>query len=100
VELQRNYEAFQETGAEVIALAVTPVASVDGVRRSTGATYPILADPAHQVAEAYGVYSLLGDDLAAPAVFIIETDGSILWGHVGRHPDDRPSAQTILEHLP
>ena len=100
MELQRNYEAVQEAGAEVIALAVTPVASVDGVQRSTGATYPILADPAHQVAEAYGVYSLLGDGLAAPAVFVIETDGRIAWSHIGQHSGDRPSVQAILEQLP
>ena len=64
------------------------------------AAYPMLADPAHQVAEAYGVYNLLRDGLAAPAVFVIDTDGRIVWSHVGRGPGDRPSAQTILEHLP
>lgn len=100
MELQRNYEAFQEAGAEVVALVVAPLASVDGVRQSTGATYPLLADPTHQVAEAYSVYNLLGDGYAAPAVFVIDTDGSIVWSHVGQHPGDRPGAQAILEHLP
>jgi peroxiredoxin len=100
VELQTNYGAFQEAGAKVIALAVAPVASVNGVRQVVGAAYPMLADPAHQVTEAYGVYNLLGDGLAAPAVFVIDADGRIVWSHVGWSPADRPSAQTILEHLP
>ena len=100
MELQRNYETFREAGVEVIALAVTSVAAVDGVRQSTGATYPLLADPAHEVATAYGVYSLLGDGLAAPAVFVIETDGRIVWSHVGQHSGDRPSVQAVLEQLP
>lgn len=95
-----NYGTFQESGAEVIALAVAPVTSVDGVRQTTRATYPMLADHAHEVATAYGIYSLLGDGLAAPAVFVIETDGRIVWSHVGWSSSDRPSVQTILEHLP
>jgi peroxiredoxin len=100
VELQGQYEAFREAGAEVVALAVVPVASVDETRQSIGVAYPLLADPEHQVAEAYGVYNLLGDGYAAPAVFVIEMDGRILWSHIGQHPGDRPSAQTILERLP
>jgi peroxiredoxin len=100
VELQNNYEAFQEAGVEVIALAVAPATSVNGAQQATGATYPLLADPAHRVAEAYGVYNLLGDGLAAPSVFVIDADGHIAWNHVGQHPGDRPSAQTVLEQLP
>ena len=60
----------------------------------------MLADPAHRVAEAYGVYDLLGDGLAAPSVFVIDIDGDILWSHIGQSSTDRPSAQTIMEHLP
>jgi len=95
-----QHEAFQKAGAEVIALAVASAASVDGWREGAGATYPVLADPEHRVAEAYGVYNMLGDGYAAPAVFVIGTDGHIAWSYVGQHPDDRPSAQTVLEHLP
>lgn len=60
----------------------------------------MLADPAHSVAEAYGVYNLLGDDLAAPSVFVIGTDGRILWSYVGQSSTDRTSVQVIIEHLP
>jgi peroxiredoxin len=100
VELRNNYEAFRKAGGEVIALAVAPVTSVNTTQQSTAATYPLLADPDHRVAEAYGVYNLLGDGLAAPSVFVIETDGRIAWSHVSWNPGDRPSAQMILEQLP
>ena len=60
----------------------------------------MLADPEHRVAEAYGVYNLLGDGLAAPAVFVIGSDGRIVWSRVRLNPTNRPDAQTILEHLP
>jgi peroxiredoxin len=100
VELQRNYSSFRNAGVEVIALVVNSVGSVEGVQQVVGAAYPLLADPKHQVTEAYGVYNLLGDGLAAPSVFVIDSDGNIVWSYVGRNAGDRPSAQTILEQLP
>lgn len=100
MQLQQNYTAFQSAGAEVVALAVAPRSAVDGAQQVVGATYPMLADPQHRVAEAYGVYNLLSDQLAAPSVFVIDTDRSILWYHVGRDPADRPGVQEILQKLP
>jgi len=66
----------------------------------TGAAYPLLADPAHRVAEAFGVYNLFNDNLAVPSVFVIDTDGRIVWHYVGKNSGDRPGAQAILEQLP
>jgi peroxiredoxin len=60
----------------------------------------MLADPEHEVAEAYGVYNLLGDGYAAPSVFIIDSDGRIVWSHVGRDAQDRPAVQTLIDNVP
>ncbi len=100
MELQRNYSRFEEAGAEIIALAVANVSSVDKVRKAIGITYPMLADPQHRMAEAYGVYDLLGDGLAAPSVFVIDTDGRIVWQYIGRNSTDRPKVAQILEQIP
>ena len=100
VELQNNAAAFQEAGVQVVAVFASSLDSVTGIQASTGVTYPVLADPDHQAAEAYGVYNLLGDGLAAPAVFVVDTDGRIVWGFIGQNVQDRPGVQTILEHLP
>ncbi len=67
---------------------------------SLSVSYPILADPDHKIADAFGVYNLLGDGVATPAVFIIDTSGHIVWSYVGQHINDRPNSQTILEHIP
>lgn len=100
MELQNNYEAFQNAKVEVVALAVTSVEAVDSLRQGLGISYPMLADPGHRVSEDYGVYDLLGDGLAAPAVFIIDTDGQIVWSYVGMSASDRLSAAKILGNLP
>jgi alkyl hydroperoxide reductase subunit AhpC len=85
----------------VVALAVAPLSSIDeGVRQLLDLPYPVLADPDHQVAEAFNVYDLLEDGYAAPSVFIIDTDGSVSWSYVGQGSGDRPSVAMILENLP
>jgi peroxiredoxin len=84
----------------VVALAVSSAAAVEEVQQGIGASYPMLADSDHQVSEAYGVYNLLGDYLAAPAVFIINVDRQVVWHYVGVDANDRLSAESILSHLP
>jgi peroxiredoxin len=84
-----------------VALAVSSQSAVeDGVQAVINPPYPLLADPDHEVAEAYKVYDLLGDGYAAPSVFVIDTEGDIVWSYVGQSPSDRPSASTILSQIP
>jgi peroxiredoxin len=98
VELRDRYGEFQALGAEVVALAVAPLEAVEGVRASIGAPFPMLADPDRRAAEAYGVYNLFGDGLAAPAVFVLK-DGVICWSYVGQNPTDRPPLAEILARV-
>ncbi len=99
MELQLEYRDFQETGVEVIAVAVASEAAVEGWRQGANAAFPVLSDPTHRVAQSYGVYNLFGDGIAAPAAFIIETDGRVAWGYIGLDPSDQPDLHTILQQL-
>lgn len=99
--MQNNYKAFQDAGVELVALAVAELSYVDtGVREPLNLAYPVLADPDHEVAEAFNVYDVFEDGLAAPSVFVIDTDRTVLWSYVGQGPNDRPSADTLLSNLP
>lgn len=98
MELRDRYGEFQAREAEVVALAVASLEAVEGVRASIGAPFPMLADSDHRAAEMYGVYNLLGDGLAAPAVFVLK-EGTIRWSYVGQNPTDRPPVTEILAHL-
>jgi peroxiredoxin len=100
VDLQSHYQDFQAHQVEILALAVHDVAGAQRVAQATGASFPLLADPDHAVADAYGVYNLLGDGLATPAVFIVDKSGHIAWSYVSQNASDRPAAQTILDNLP
>ena len=99
MELQYQYEVLQKTGAEVVAVAVASAAAVEEWQQGANAAFPVLADPEHRVSDSYGVYDLLGNGSAAPAAFVIDSDGHVVWSHVGQHIGDRPNLQTILEQL-
>jgi peroxiredoxin len=86
VNLQADYGRFQEHLSVILALAVQ-------------ASFPILADTDHAVADQYGVFNLLGDGVAAPAVFVIDPGGRIVWSYIGRSATDRPSVDDIVAHL-
>lgn len=99
--MREEYGAFQEAGVEVVAVAVAEASTIDqGVRAVINPPYPLLADPDHEVAEAFGVYERVSSNYAAPSVFVIDTDRSIAWSYVGRDRSDRPPVATILENLP
>ena len=99
MELQPQYEIFRDAGAEIVAVAVASDVVVETWKQNAGATYPVLADLHHRAAEAYHVYDLLGNSVAAPAAFVIREDGQITWAYIGRDSGDLPDVQTILDHL-
>ncbi len=70
------------------------------MRSSLHVPYPMFGDPDHAVSSAYGVYDVLGDRLAVPAVFVINSNGRIVWSYIGQDSQDRPTAAEILAHLP
>ena len=63
------------------------------------AGYPLLADPTRETSIAYGVFDLLGDGVAAPAVFVVNPDRSIRWAYVGSNIDDRLTSAEILARI-
>ena len=81
-------------------MAVNTRQAVEAVRSSLQVPYPMFGDPDHAVASAYDVYDILGDRLAVPAVFVIDSDGHIVWSYIGQDSQDRPTAADILAHLP
>lgn len=108
-QLTKDRSIYEEKGAQIIAVAVqSQEAAVLSAERSK-AQYPILADSEHTVAQAYGVTQLsLGlvesdeSDWAKSggAVFVIDSDGQIVWEYLAKSFSDRAPSQTILENLP
>ena len=81
-------------------MAFQDTARAQTMAQLIGASFPILADANHAVADAYGVFNLLGDGVATPSVFVIDPGGRIIWSYISKDANDRPPAEQILSHLP
>ncbi len=99
VELQDIYPEIRRAGGELLAISVRPLDENREGRANLGLGYPVLSDETTDVATSYGVFNLLGDELAAPAVFVVDRRGRIAWRYVGRSVADRPKAATVLRQL-
>jgi thioredoxin-dependent peroxiredoxin len=100
VQLEADRPQFEQKNTQILAIAVQDQAGAQQAMAETGAAYPILADPDHRVAEAYGAFNTLGDNVATPSIFVIDKAGQIAWSYIGQGVSDRPSNQTILDNLP
>ena len=83
----------------MVAISMDGIPDAAQMAAHAGAGFPVLSDPEGSAVRRYGVYDLLGDGVAAPAVFIVGKDGRIVWRQVGRNIADRPTAEEVLEVL-
>lgn len=97
--MAQAYPQFQERNVSLVAISVDDRSYAFQMADLVGAEYPVLADATRYVAETYGVYDLLNDKVAAPATFIIRSDGGIAWRHVAEDITDRPTSSDILAEI-
>lgn len=83
----------------MLAISVDDLSNAGRVVREIGIPFPVLYDPSTATPEAYKVYNLRGDRLAAPATFILDQDGVIRWKRVSTEIAHRPSVDLILRQL-
>ena len=99
MELQTNYQAIRAEGAEVVAVSVDNTADARRMADYAQAAFPVLADEGAAVTKNFGIYNLLGDGVAAPATFILRSDGTVYAHRIGRDIADRVGSQSIIETL-
>ncbi len=98
--VQAAYDRFRSRNAIVLAVAAQSVSQAKATRELGRLAFPVLADDDHAASEAFGVFNLFGDGLAAPAVFVIDAEGGIVWSHIGQSPTDYPLPDMILQRIP
>ena len=63
--------------AEILAIAVDDLSRADLAAKARGYPFPVLYDVDTEVSRAYEVYNRAG--YANPAVFIVDSNGSLVW---------------------
>lgn len=74
--LAENGHLIRAYDVSYFMASVDPLEDIVGFAKETGADFPLLSDPSKEVAEAYGVLSLLG--FAKRHTIYISTDGAVL----------------------
>ncbi len=97
--MAQAYPEFKERNVSLAAISVDDRAYAFQMADLVGANFPILADATQYVTKSYGVYNLLNDNVAAPATFIVTSDGAIAWKHIAESIADRPTSTEILAEI-
>jgi thioredoxin-dependent peroxiredoxin len=94
--------SFEERGAVVLGVSPDPVADVRAFREKFALPFRLLADPDHQVAEAYGVWtqkSMFGKPYMGVerSTFVIDEQGRIARAYRKVRPEGH--AEAVLRDL-
>jgi peroxiredoxin Q/BCP len=102
-EFRDAYDVFRERGAEVLGVSPDDVKSHEKFKQKHSLPFTLLADPSHEVAEAYGVW---GEKKFAGktymginrSTFVIDREGQIARAMRGIKPAGH--ATEVLDALP
>ena len=94
--MSQNHNLFKRFGIDIIAVSTDDQENTQAMIDEVNPTFEIISDSTYTISQQWEVFSILGDGVAAPSAFIIGKDNSILWGHRGSSPSDRPPTDFLL----
>jgi peroxiredoxin Q/BCP len=101
-EFRDAYDTYRERDIEVLGVSPDDVASHEKFKRKYELPFPLLADPDHEVAEAYGVWgekSYAGKKYFGinRSTFVIDENGTLVRAMLGIKPAGH--AASVLQHI-
>ena len=101
--LQSRINEIKALDAEVLAISADSPENSRQLVESAGLEFSILSDLEGKAMDAYGLRhegaSIKGDDIARPAVFIIDREGQIAWRVLTDNWRVRVRPEAILKQL-
>ncbi len=102
-EFRDAYDVFRERGAEILGISPDGEKSHQKFKSKYGLPFPLLADPEHVAAEAYGVWGerkMMGKKFMGinRSTFLIDSDGNVAKAMLGIKPAGH--ASEVLDALP
>lgn len=98
--MQRSQAELDASGVQILAISTDNLDGPAALAAAQGYEFPILfsaLDPS--VLEEFGVFNLFGDGLASASVFLIDTNGEIVWQSVGLNSTHQVDAEEIIEQV-
>ena len=124
--MRRQKQRFEAMGAQLLLVGMSAPQETAAFAENFDVPFPMAADPKRTLYRAFdigrmnplgffsptvalkGVSAMArghlaglpqGDVRQLPGVFVIDTDGTIVFRHYSRDPSDHPSPDTILDAL-
>ena len=97
--MREDFDRFVAAGAQVVAIAPD---TAEGVARFVGDNeypFPLLADPGHEVFDAYDVVSTMLSLGQRPALFVIDRQGIVRFDSIGTQQWQIPTNDNVLAVL-
>ena len=94
----RKYNEFERRGTQPAAISVDPPAHNARMVGKLQIPFPLLSDPKGEVARAYGLWNER-ENVATPAVVIVNRSGEVAYLYVGSDFADRPMDGEVFAAL-
>ncbi len=99
-EINNRYEDFKNSGAEVLAITTDNLENTGTLIARSGYDFPILyTSRDNTIPKTYDRFNKFGDSLASAAIFLIDTDGRIVWEDLGTNAYHFARSDEILKQL-
>lgn len=95
--LEAERDQVEALGASLVAISAAAEDPAE-MREKTGVGFPLYADPDRAAIESWGVLDA-ENEIARPAIFVVDRDGAIVYAYVGKDKSDRPVFAEVLARL-
>ncbi len=94
------HEELKRRGGGLLAISVDTEENTRHLVESQQLTFPVLLDTDGRVIREYGLLhlgaGLTGEDVAAPAQLLVDSDRRIVWRHIANRVTDRADPRDVL----
>ncbi len=97
--MRQDIEEFRRRGAQVVAIAPERADDVVRFTRDNPFPFPLLPDEGHATFDDYDVVSRLLSLGQRPAVFVIDTQGRVVFDSVGSQQWQIPTNREVFAKL-
>ena len=98
--MQRAQAELDASGVQILAVSTDNLEGPAALAAAQGYEFPILYTTLDtSIPEAYGVFNLFGDGLASASVFLVDTNGEIVWESIGLNYTHQVEAAEIIEQV-
>jgi peroxiredoxin len=97
--IQGIYDEFEKRGARAVVILAESLPRMQEFLKDHQYPFPLLSDVRRVVTKEYGVYVRVNFEsvnIARPADFILDADGTIKYNYIGRIQTDFPPDEDLL----